>query len=74
MFLSNVPEGWSSSAGMHKSGRSTKYILLLWLGVTIASAGSSLLGYVVLGQTSGAVIVGIQAFAAGAIIRCWPTP
>lgn len=68
VFLSNVPEGWSSSAGMHKSGRSTKYILLLWLGVTIASAVSSLLGYVVLGQTSDVVIGGVQAFAAGAII------
>jgi len=68
VFLSNVPEGWSSSAGMHKRGRSTKYILLLWLGVTIASAVSSLLGYVVLGQTSDVVIGGVQAFAAGAII------
>jgi len=68
VFLSNVPEGWSSSAGMHKSGRSTKYILLLWLGVTVASAVSSLLGYVVLGQASDVVIGGVQAFAAGAII------
>lgn len=68
VFLSNVPEGWSSSAGMRKSGKSTRYILTLWLAVTAAAAISSLLGYVVLGQAPDVVVGGVQAFAAGAII------
>ena len=68
VFLSNVPEGWSSSAGMRKSGKSTRYILTLWLAVTAAAAISSLLGYVLLGLAPDVVVGGVQAFAAGAII------
>ena len=68
VFLSNIPEGWSSAAGMRKSGRSKRYIMSLWLAVTLASAVSSLLGYVLLGYASPVLIGGVQAFAAGAII------
>ncbi len=68
VFLSNVPEGWSSSAGMRKSGKSIRYILTLWLAVTAAAAISSLLGYVLLGLAPDVVVGGVQAFAAGAII------
>lgn len=68
VFLSNVPEGWSSSAGMRKSGKSTRYILTLWLTVTAAAAISSLLGYVLLGLAPDVVVGGVQVFAAGAII------
>lgn len=68
VFLSNIPEGWSSSAGMRKNGRSRRYILTLWLAVTIASAISSLLGYVLLAHAPDVVVGGVQAFAAGAII------
>ena len=68
VFMSNVPEGWSSSAGMRKNGKSTRYILTLWVGVTAAAAISSLLGYVVLGLAPDVVVGGVQAFAGGAII------
>jgi zinc transporter, ZIP family len=68
VFLSNIPEGWSSSAGMRKSGKPPRDILLLWLAVTVASAVASLLGYVILGQAPAVVVGGVQAFAAGAII------
>lgn len=68
VFLSNIPEGWSSSAGMRKNGRSTRYILMLWLAVTIAAGISSLLGYVLLAHAPDVVVGGVQAFAAGAII------
>jgi len=37
VFLSNVPEGLSSAAGMKQSWRSTAYILGLWSGVTLVS-------------------------------------
>jgi len=68
VFMSNVPEGWSSSAGMRKSGKSVRYILTLWLAVTAVAAISSLLGYVLLGHASNVLVAGVQAFAAGAII------
>ncbi|CAI9405966.1 ZIP family metal transporter [Aestuariimicrobium sp. T2.26MG-19.2B] len=68
VFLSNIPEGWSSSAGMRKNGRSVRYILLLWLAVTVASAISALLGFVLLAQAPDVVVGAVEAFAAGAVI------
>ena len=48
VFLSNVPEGLSSAAGMKQSGRSTAHILGLWGAVTLVSALAALIGYVFL--------------------------
>jgi ZIP family zinc transporter len=33
VFLSNLPEGLSSAAGIKKAGHSMRYVLLLWTGV-----------------------------------------
>lgn len=68
VFLSNVPEGWSSAAGMRRDGRSRGYVIGLWAGVTAISALAALAGYVLLGGASGTLIGGVEAFAAGAII------
>ena len=68
VFLSNIPEGLSSAAGMKQSGRSTAYILGLWGGVTLVSALAALFGYFFLKGASGDLIAFIQAFAAGAIL------
>jgi ZIP family zinc transporter len=68
VFLSNIPESLSASAGMKKSGKSTRYILGLWGAVVIISALSALVGYFFLSGASGNVIGAIQAFAAGAIL------
>jgi ZIP family zinc transporter len=68
VFLSNVPEGLSSAAGMKQSGRSTAHILGLWGGVTLVSALASLLGYFFLANASEDVVASIQSFAAGAIL------
>lgn len=68
VFLSNVPESLSASAGMRASGRSVKYILLLWLGVTAASTVAAALGYGLLSGADPLVVATIQAFAAGAIL------
>jgi zinc transporter, ZIP family len=68
VFLSNIPEGLSSAAGMKQSGRSTAHILGLWSGVTLVSAVAALLGYFFLDGASEDVIALIQAFAAGAIL------
>lgn len=68
VFLSNVPEGLSSAAGMKSAGRSTAHILGLWGAVTLASTLAALLGYLLLAGASGNVVAAIQAFAAGAIL------
>ncbi|MEO6205516.1 MAG: ZIP family zinc transporter [Mycobacteriales bacterium] len=68
VFLSNVPEGWSSAAGMNRDGRSRAYIFGVWGTVTAASAGSALLGYVLLDGAPQVIVGGVKAFAAGAII------
>jgi zinc transporter, ZIP family len=68
VFLSNIPEGLSASSGMKASGRSTPYILGLWLAVTAASTAAAALGYVVLGDASPTAVAVTQSFAAGAIL------
>ncbi len=68
VFLSNIPESLSASTGMKIAGRSTKYILGLWLAVTVASALAAALGFVLLGGASPLGVAVIQAFAAGAIL------
>jgi zinc transporter, ZIP family len=68
VFLSNVPESMSASAGLKRAGRSTRRIMLLWVAVMVASGLAAGLGYVLLQGASPAVVAGIQTFAAGAII------
>ena len=68
VFLSNVPESMSASAGLKRAGRSARQILLLWLVVMLVSGLAAGLGYVLLEGASPAVVAGIQTFAAGAII------
>jgi ZIP family zinc transporter len=68
IFLSNVPEGLSSSAGMKKSGRGVRYVFGVWITIAVASGIASLLGYSVFGHFSQAVVAATMATAAGAIL------
>jgi zinc transporter, ZIP family len=68
VFLSNVPESMSASAGLKRAGRSTGQVLRLWLTVMVASGLAAGAGYVLLQDASPAVVAVIQTFAAGAII------
>jgi ZIP family zinc transporter len=68
VFLSNIPESLSASAGMRESGKSLHYILGVWTAVTAIATASSLAGYALLDGVSADVIAAIQAFAAGAIL------
>ena len=68
VFLSNVPESMSASAGLKRAGRTTGQILRLWLVVMLASGLAAGAGYVLLQNASPALVAGIQTFAAGAII------
>ncbi len=68
VFLSNVPESMSASAGLKKAGRSTTEIMRLWTIVMLVAALSAAAGYVLLDGASETVVAVIQTFAAGAII------
>jgi ZIP family zinc transporter len=68
VFISNVPEGLSSAAGMKKNGRSARYVFGVWIGISLASAVAALLGYVLLGGAPPEVEAVITAVAAGAIL------
>ncbi len=68
IFLSNVPEGLSSSAGMKKAGRSPAYVFGIWGGIALASGIASLVGYTVFQQFPPEVVAATTAVAAGAIL------
>lgn len=68
IFLSNLPEGLSSSAGMRRSGRSGRYVFGLWAGIAVASGLASLAGFSLLGGMAPSVVAAITALAAGAIL------
>jgi ZIP family zinc transporter len=68
VFLSNIPESLSASVGMRESGKSLRYILAVWAGVTVVATVSSLAGFVLLDGASESITAAIQAFAAGAIL------
>jgi ZIP family zinc transporter len=68
VFLSNVPEGLSSSAGMKKAGRSAVYVFGVWSGIALASGVAAAIGAVAFRSASPDVIAATTAVAAGAIL------
>ena len=68
VFISNVPEGLSSAAGMKQKGRSAAYVFGVWGGIAVVSALAALAGYVLLGDAPPELIAVITAVAAGAIL------
>ena len=68
VFLSNIPEGLSSSAGMKKANRPARYIFGVWAGIAAVSGLAALVGYSVFSHFSGEVIAATTAVAAGAIL------
>ncbi|MBD1380767.1 ZIP family metal transporter [Metabacillus arenae] len=68
VFISNFPEGLSSSVGLIKDGYSKKKIIIMWFIVVLLASLSSLLGFSLLSNASSMVISFIGAFAAGGIV------
>jgi ZIP family zinc transporter len=68
VFLSNIPEGLSSAAGMKKAGRSVGFVLGLWGAIALASGAAAFIGFTAFGSASPATIAVVQALAAGAIL------
>lgn len=68
VFLSNIPEGLSSAAGMKKSGRPAAYVFGLWTGIALLVGLAALAGYTVFSRFPGEVVAATNAVAAGAIL------
>jgi ZIP family zinc transporter len=68
IFLSNLPEGLSSAAGMKNAGRTARYVFGVWAGIALISGLAALAGYAVFSGFSPDVIAGTTAVAAGAIL------
>ncbi|MEV4642144.1 ZIP family zinc transporter [Actinoplanes sp. NPDC049548] len=68
VFISNVPEGLSSAAGMRRAERGRRYVFGLWGGIALVSGLAALAGYSLLGGAGDAVLAGVTAVAAGAIL------
>lgn len=68
VFISNLPEGLSSAAGMKNAGRGARYVFGVWVGIAVASGLAAALGYQLLGSAAPETVAIITAFAAGAIL------
>lgn len=68
IFLSNIPEGLSASAGMRKAGRKPAYVFSIWGGIMLISAIAAYAGYAVFAHFSADVVAATTAVAAGAIL------
>lgn len=68
VFLSNVPEGLSSAAGMKAAGRSPAYVFGVWGVIAAVSGIAAVIGNVALAGAPPAVVAAVTAVAAGAIL------
>ena len=68
IFLSNIPEGLSSTVGLKNSGYQKRKIFLLWFSVLVISSFSAWGGFFFLSNAPDYLMAGIAAFAGGGII------
>ncbi|HVG49087.1 MAG TPA: hypothetical protein VM899_13255 [Rubellimicrobium sp.] len=68
IFLSNLPEGLSSAAGMRKAGRSATYVFGLWTGIALTSGLAAAGGAGLMGGASADLLAMVSALAAGALL------
>ncbi|MBE7682385.1 ZIP family metal transporter [Paenibacillus sp. P13VS] len=68
IFVSNIPEGLSSTVGLRGNHYSKSRIIVMWLGVLLISALAALGGYLFLEQLPDEMAAAIGAFAGGGII------
>lgn len=68
VFLSNVPEGLSSSAGMRRARRSSAYVFGVWGTIALLSGAAALVGFVAFRGIGTGAISATMGVAAGAIL------
>jgi zinc transporter, ZIP family len=74
IFISNVPEGLSSSAGMKRAHPPGAYVFGVWGTIAVVSGLAAMLGFGVFSHFSAEVIAATTAVAAGRSWPCWRTP
>lgn len=68
VFMSNLPEAMSATAGLLKAGTVRSKLWVLWGTTTLVSGIAAGVGYALLGGASGGAVAFVQAFAAGALL------
>lgn len=68
VFISNLPEGLSSTVGMKRAGRSAKFVFGVWTSIALAAGVAGALGVLLLGGAGDRTVAAITAVAAGAIL------
>jgi ZIP family zinc transporter len=68
IFISNLPEGLSSTSGMKISGRGARYVFGVWVSIALACGVAALVGCVVFEDASPQTVALINSMAAGAIL------
>lgn len=68
VIISNLPEGLSSTAELKSAGRKPRFVFLLWGGIALAAAISSLLGFTILADAPVELTGFITSLAAGAML------
>jgi ZIP family zinc transporter len=68
VFISNVPESISSTAGLAASGWRRSRILWMWVGIALISGVASQAGYSLFQTASPNIVALVLAFAGGAIL------
>ena len=68
IFISNLPEGLSSAAGMKRNGRSARFVFGVWTAIAVASGIAGMAGYLLLDGAAPETVAVITAVAAGAIL------
>jgi ZIP family zinc transporter len=68
VFISNLPESISSTAGLTAGGWKKARVVWLWIAIALISGLSSLAGYSLFQHSSPDTVAFVLAFAAGAIL------
>jgi ZIP family zinc transporter len=68
VFISNLPESISSTAGLVSSGWKKSRILWMWIAIALISGLASLAGYSLFQNSSPDTVAFVLSFAAGAIL------
>lgn len=68
VFVSNVPEALSGSAGLLAAGWQRRKVFRMWSGVVVASVAATVAGWLLIDRMATASGAFVTAFAAGALI------
>src|SRR3954447_23563485 len=68
VFVSNLPEAISSTSGLLRAGWPRSRLLLMWIGIALASGLAGAAGYAAFDGASPRVLAFVLAFAGGAVL------